>query len=610
MRIAGLVLGTLHLLGCAVALPGASNATHPPLFASSPPTLATLHTSLASLLPVLPLLAPPPEHTLLVTLATSAFKPLLYNWLCFLRTKAKWGAVPSHSPMGEPYKPSDSFAKHADTPKLLVVTGDEDLARELSDHGVVTWWVRATDWDAVELADELAEDHPDKDAMLAYVEGMLQDDLFANLRLLDLLLPANEPAVANADGSTVIPWGTLRYQSLMLERTVVMSALVGALAQSQRADPEWRKAQDAAWMEKVLAHDWENSPPLKAPEFEGVKGVLLVDNDAVWLSSPNAFLSHYYRPTGPHPSIIYAPDMDPTTQNAWGTHTMPCACFFYSRVSDAGAQRAAPSHAPDHSPLDPYLYSPSAGAAEVWRSTALCHVSMLQEALEAGRRLLQWRRAREDAPADQSLAPELDLGGAPPAPSAQEQVPEPRAPSFQATALGPAVFLAEQRGAFLPEVSHERFMAALGSGEVDDLFDLLEDAELDLNPETGRADRGRSCLALAQAQQTQCASPYAESELGAFATSLTREYLEHVLRAPPPHRPVRVEPLPYDAFPPGMRFFDGGLEPGARPCVVHANYATGGMKEQLLRQRGLWALVRPEEGDGQWRCDAGVMAKA
>ncbi|BGP43246.1 hypothetical protein JCM10450v2_007392 [Rhodotorula kratochvilovae] len=610
MRIAGLVLGALHLLGWAAALPGASNATHPPLFPSSPPTLPTLHTSLASLLPVLPYLAPPPEHTLLVTLATPAFKPLLYNWLCFLRGKAKWGAFPSHTAMGEPYEPSERCAMHADTPKLLVVTSDEDLARELSDHGVVTWWVRGTDWDAVELADELAEDDPDKDAMLAYAERMLQDDLFANIRLLDLLLPADEPVVENADGSTVIPWGTLRYQSLMLERTVVMSALVGALAQSQRADPEWRKAQDAAWMEKVLAHDWESGPPLRMPEFEGVKGVLLVDNDAVWLSSPNAFLSHYYRPTGPHPSIIYAPDMDPTTRNAWGTNTMPCACFFYSRVSDAGAQKAAPSHAPDHSPLDPYVYSPSAGAAEVWRSTALCHISMLQEALEAGQRLSQWRRVREDAPADQSLAPELDLGAAPPPSAAKQAAPEPRAPSFQATALGPAVFLAEQRGAFLPEISYERFLAALGSGEVDDLTDLLEDAELDLNPATGRADRGRSCLALAQAQQTQCASPHAESELGAFATSLTREYLEHVLRAPPPHRPVRVEPLPFDAFPPGMRFFDGGIEPGARPCVVHANYATGGMKEQLLRDRGLWALVRPEEGDGEWRCDAEVMQKA
>lgn len=325
------------------------------------------------------------------------------------------------------------------------------------------------------------------------------------------------------------------------------------------------------------------------------------------LSSPTAFLSHYYRPTGPHPSVIFAPDMDPTTQNAWGTHSMPCACFFYSRVSDVGAQQAAPIRATaDSSPLDPYLYSPASGAAEVWRSTMLCHVSMLQEALESGRKATQYRRAREDAPADQSMSPELDLGGLPPS----QRPSELRAPSFQATALGPALFLAEQPAAFFPEVSHERFLTALGSGEIDDLLDLLEDAELDLNPATGRADRGRSCLALAQAQQTLCANPRAESELGAFATGLTREYLEHVLRAPPPHRPVRVEALPFDVFPPGMRFFDGGLEPGTRPCVVHANYATGSLKEKLLRERGLWALIRPEDGDGQWRCDAGVIERA
>ncbi|GAA5891704.1 hypothetical protein JCM8208_007375 [Rhodotorula glutinis] len=603
MRIPGLVLAAVHLVGAAAALAGSSSGVDPPLFASSSNhshSLPTLHTSLASLLPVLPHLAPPPDHTLVVTLATPAFKPLLYNWLCFLRDKAKWGAFPSHTHHGEPYEPSTRVARHADVPKVLVVTSDEHLARELSDHGVVTWWVRGTDWEAVDLADELDDDDPDKDAMLAYAERTLEDDLFSNLRLLDLLLPAEPPV----DAPATIPWGTLRYQSLMLERTAVMSALVGALAKSQRSDPEWRRAADADWQDKVLAHDWE-SGPLPVPEFEGIKGVLLVDNDAVWLSSPNPFLSHYYRPSGPHPAIIFAPDMDPSTRNAWGTHAMPCACFFYSRVTDAGAQRAATTRGTDGAPLDPYLYSPAQGAAEVWRATTLCHISMLQEAHEEGKRLTQWRRAPENAPSDQTVAPELDLGGTP-----AQRPPEARAPSFQATALGPAVFLSEQPAAFLPEISHERFLTALGSGEVDDLLDLLEDAELDLNPATGRADRGRSCLALAQAQQTTCANPLASSELGAFATSLTREYLEHVLRAPVPHKAVRVEALPFDVFPPGMRFFDGGLEPGARPCVVHANYATGSMKEQLLRKRGLWALIRPEDGGGEWRCDAEVIARA
>jgi hypothetical protein len=64
-----------------------------------------------------------------------------------------------------------------------------------------------------------------------------------------------------------------------------------------------------------------------------------------------------------------------------------------------------------------------------------------------------------------------------------------------------------------------------------------------------------------------------------------------------------------------MRFFDGGLEPGTKPCVVHANYATGSKKEELLRKRGMWALLRGEEGQarkdgGGWRCDAEVMARA
>ena len=298
MRIAGLALAAVHLVGAASALAGSSSGR--PLFpwsssSSSRPrandSLPTLHTSLASLLPVLPHLAPPPEHTLLVTLATPAFKPLLYNWLCFLRDKAKWGAFPSHNHHGEPYEPSRRVAQHADVPKVLVVTSDEHLARELSDHGVVTWWVRGTDWEAVDLADELDDDDPDKDAMLAYAERTLEDDLFSNLRLLDLLLPAEPPAdaAANLPTAAAIPWGTLRYQSLMLERTAVMSALVGALAKSQRSDPEWRRAQDAAWHEKVLAHDWE-SGLLPVPDFEGIKGVLLVDNDAVWCVLPSLCL--------------------------------------------------------------------------------------------------------------------------------------------------------------------------------------------------------------------------------------------------------------------------------------------------------------------------------
>ncbi|GAA6006110.1 uncharacterized protein JCM10292_006553 [Rhodotorula paludigena] len=604
MRAAAAVLVGVQLLAALVAAAsaGSSNATHPPLFSSSPPTLPTLHTSLASLLPVLPHLAPPPEHTLLVTLATPAFKPLLLNWLCFLRYKARWAAPPSHSAHGEPYELTQSERDHADVPKVLVVTSDDELAHELSDHGVVTWLVRGTDWAEVERADALDDDDPEKDLALMAVEQMLENDIFANLRLLDLLLPPDDPAVPNADGSTVIPWGTLRYQSLMLERTAVMSSLIGALVHTQRSDPESRKDDAREVLRRMMEHDWEEGP-FHAEEFKGVKGVLLVDNDAVWLSNPNSFLSHYYRPTGPHPSIVYAPDMSPRTRNAWGTHTMPCACFFYSRVSDDGAQTAAPVFTPTGEPQDPFLYSPAAGAAEVWRNAALCHISMLTEALETGRKMLH-----AVSPATSPLGePQVVLGGV--------QRPGARAPSFQATALGPAVFLAEQAGALLPETSHERFMAALGSGDVEDLLFLLQDAELDLDPSTGKPAPGKSCLALAQTQgQHVCAAQWASTDLAGFSTSLTRTYLADVLRAPLPHQPVRTEALPFDAFPPGMRFFNGGgMEPGARACVVHANYATGGKKAQLLRENGLWALVEPDGspgGDGQYRCDAGIMDRA
>ena len=265
----------------------ATNATHVPLFPVGEGDLQTLHLSLASLLPVLPHLAPGPDHTLAVTLATPAFKPLLYNWLCFLRYKAKWGQPAQFNVHGEPNtRDEDPFP---DTPKVLVVTSDEDLALELSENGVVTWLVLGIDWEAFDEAELMDENDPRKGEALDFVQRMMSDDLFTNLRLLDLLLPPDMPDDPQ-EVHKAIPWGTLRYQSLMLERTAVMSALVGALVESQRSEATWRKEQDAYWRERVLAHDWE-SGPLETPKFAGVKGVLLVDNDAVWFVDRSFTLS-------------------------------------------------------------------------------------------------------------------------------------------------------------------------------------------------------------------------------------------------------------------------------------------------------------------------------
>ncbi|GAA6007509.1 hypothetical protein JCM11491_004190 [Sporobolomyces phaffii] len=580
----------LLLLHCARALGTTSNASHPLLFppaSSSRSTLPTLHTSLSSLLPILPHLSPPPEHTLLVTLATPAFKPLLFNWICFLRHRAKWGAPPLHNEHGEPNPFDDPYES---TPKLLVITSDETLARELSGLGVVTWWLKGIDWDEVERTAglDVEEDGDAAEEAMARVERMLQDDLFTNLRLLELLLPSDAASKNQSERltSSLLPWGTLHYQSLMLERTAVMSALVGSLVESQMLDKDFKQEEETYWRERILAHDWENEEPLELPQFVGVKGVLLVDNDAVWLSSPTAFISHYYRPGGSHPSIVFAPDMAPSTINAWGTREIPCACFFYTRTSDSGAQLADQPPRMAASLSDPYDYSPATGAARAWRATAICHIAMLLRSLATGRRL--------------AYSPDSKIG----------ELSKARAPSFQATALGPALFLAEQVLPSLPEPRHDQWMDALGSGNLDDMIDILDESLLALDDRNG----GQTCLQLAQAFQTFSPNPHFLVDSG--VTSLTATYsrsshssLGHDAKA---HIPIRTEALPYDLFPPGMRFFDGGLEPGTKPCVVHANYATGSKKEELLRNRGMWALVRGESGEpgGGWRCDATVMARA
>lgn len=276
--------------------------------------------------------------------------------------------------------------------------------------------------------------------------------------------------------------------------------------------------------------------------------------------------------------------MAPTTVNAWGTREIPCACFFYTRTSDSGAQLAY--HPRESAVGDPYDYSPSTGAAQAWRTTAICHISMLLRSLATGRRL--------------AFEPDSKIS----------ELTKARAPSFQATALGPALFLAEQLLPSLPEPHHGQWMEALGSGNIDDIIDILDESMLSLDDRNG----GQTCLQVAQTFQTFSSNPAFLSDSG--VTTLTTQYSRssHSTFVPvaKAHTPIRTEALPYDLFPPGMRFFDGGLEPGTKPCVVHANYATGSKKEELLRKRGMWALVRgEEEGEGGgWRCDANIMARA
>lgn len=168
--------------------------------------------------------------------------------------------------------------------KVLVVTSDESLARELTEsYGVVVWWLRGVDWDEEERrAKDGEEDTEDDTASQSRIHRLLQDDVFTTLRSMDLLLPPHPP-LNKPQG--MLEWGSLHYQSLMLERTLVMTALTGALVESQKVEKEQREKEEAEWRERVMQHDWEESRLVREP-FVGVKGVLLVDNDAVWYASP------------------------------------------------------------------------------------------------------------------------------------------------------------------------------------------------------------------------------------------------------------------------------------------------------------------------------------
>mgnify|MGYP001564121930 CR=1 FL=1 len=283
------------------------------------------------------------------------------------------------------------------------------------------------------------------------------------------------------------------------------------------------------------------------------------------LSSPSSFLAHPYRPTGTHPAIIYSPDSTPEFRNSWNTYSLPCACFFYARTSDDLAHTAPHLANPD-------AYRPAADAANAWRAIALCHIQMLVENLATAR-----RQAKALFDPTQAI----------------DKLVRAKAPSFQGTAMGPALFLAEQAVPVLPHVAHEDWMAALSSGEVEDVLSLLDDADL----------AGVGCLEHAKDRNWDL-SPNPD-----FHPSSPR-----LIPDADRHQPIRVEALPYAMFPPGMSFFanahGGDQEAGIRPCVVHANYATGTDKERLLRERGLWALGGGGGPGEEWTCDAEVMRRA
>ena len=247
-------MGTLRWLACLLwACLCLSAAAGERLFPYANTTgLPTLHRSLDTLLPVLPRLVTPASNTLLVTLATPPFKPLLYNWLCFVRGKAKWGA-PARS-HGWDKAHARPFIRDEDDPALravppvLVITSSVSLAEELSELGLVVW-----------LLDPAHS--------------------FRNARELELLADDAGALLTDAQES-MIRWGTLHYQSLMLERSLALAALTGALVEQQYEDEETRQFVRDEYRKRWLTHDWRS--PLPPTEWHGVKGVLLVDNDAAW----------------------------------------------------------------------------------------------------------------------------------------------------------------------------------------------------------------------------------------------------------------------------------------------------------------------------------------
>lgn len=161
-------------------------------------------------------------------------------------------------------------------PKVLVVTGDELLARELSGMGLVTWYLNGLGFD---------EDAPETEAE---EDKLIREDAFLNLRLLDLLLPESDVGFRGMEPTTLREkmqdWGTLHGESLMLERSVAVASLVGALVENQKVTPDERRREEAEWARVLAEHDWEDEDAAlpTREEWVGVKGILLADSDAVW----------------------------------------------------------------------------------------------------------------------------------------------------------------------------------------------------------------------------------------------------------------------------------------------------------------------------------------
>lgn len=162
-----------------------------------------------------------------------------------------------------------------------------------------------------------------------------------------------------------------------------------------------------------------------------------------------------------------------------------------------------------------------------------------------------------------------------------------RAPSFQASALGPAIHILSEKYPILPLISHARWMKAMGSGDVEDMNSLLRK----LDPDGEEVDDRGICIKLAQRNYQLSPNPAKFTSLttaslftvdSTTSTESVSSYFDF--------QPLMVESLPYSAFPPGMSYFAKDQEPGIIPCVVHANYASGQMKENLLRKEKLWAL--------------------
>lgn len=239
--------------------------------------------------------------------------------------------------------------------------------------------------------------------------------------------------------------------------------------------------------------------------------------------------------------MVYSTDMHPDTPTPWGGADMPCACFLYSRT-DYVPYAMTPTQ----------RLAPARSAALAWRHTTLCHISSIMDAIDSAR-----QDGEDDDPHRYAREP---------------------APSFQSSALGPALYLAAHDR--LAPLSHADFMHGLTSGDPRDLDALLKNAGLD-------SGESSSCLARAKQAARTCPGPQ------------VRRGLPWSLGIGGDPFPFTAESLPYALFPPGRSFFTDEREAGAEPVVVHANYASEGWKEKLLRENGLWALkIEPAAAAG------------